>query len=248
MPGFHLTEGDWERLVSGAQPEHILDKQLESSVLPKHIRGGQLGIFPDKTGDGQSEPSGALPPGQAVARQDGSKWAPALSTSFAGLMGRFSGQRYQRFLDSVGAYFHFPLAVAKGSDMGDGRAQVLVRPVSGSIDQAGGLAFAVRTAGTYLVLRINALENNLILFEFVDGARTELASASVPVTAGVWWELAVEVAGGSVTGFLDAKPYLIHHFEAPPQGLLGLWTKADSVTDFTSLTVRDARGERAFPI
>lgn len=222
LPGFHLTDGDWERLESGARSE--------------------------QTREGQAEPSDALPPGQAVARQDGSKWAPALSKSFAGLMGRFSGQRYQRFLDSVGAYFHFPLAVAKGSDMGDGRASVMVRPVSGSIDQAGGLAFAVRTAGTYLVLRVNALENNLILFEFVDGTRTELASATVPVATGVWRELAVEVLGRTVTGFLDGKPYLNHHFEAPPQGLLGLWTKADSVTDFTALTMRDAKGERVLPI
>jgi pyruvate,water dikinase len=222
LPGFHLTEGDWER--------------LESPPLP------------DLPGNGQGEPSTATPSGQAIARQDGSKWAPALSTGFAGLMGRFSGQRYQRFLDSVGAYFHFPLAVAKGSDMGDGRASVMVRPVFGSIDQAGGLAFAIRTAGTYLVLRINALENNLILFEFVEGTRTELASASVPVSTGVWRELAVEVLGGTVTGFLDGKPYVIHHFEKPPQGLLGLWTKADSVTDFTSLTLRDAKGERIFPI
>lgn len=188
-------------------------------------------------------------PGQAVARQDGSKWATGLSKSFAGLMGRVAGQRYQRFLDSIEAYFHFPLAVAKDSDMGEGRASLKVRPVAGTIDRAGGLAFAVRSAGTYLVLRLNALEDNVMLFSFTDGVRKELSSASLPVETGVWRELSVEVRGGRVTCFVDAKPYLVHHFDQTPTGLLGLWSKADSITEFADLASTGADGQtRSFPI
>ncbi|MFP5239132.1 MAG: PEP/pyruvate-binding domain-containing protein, partial [Acidobacteriota bacterium] len=146
-------------------------------------------------GDWECIPDGA---GRCVGRQDGSRWATGLSKGLASLMGRLSGGRYQRFLDTVEAYFHFPLAVAKGSEMGDGRAALMVRPVAGVIDQAAGLAFAVRSAGTYLVLRINALEDNLILFAFKDGSRTELASARLPVETGRWRELAVEVRGEAV--------------------------------------------------
>jgi pyruvate,water dikinase len=203
LPGFHLTEGDWELLEEDGEP---------------------------------------------MARQDGSKWAPALSRGFAGLMGRVAGQRYQRFLDSVGAYFHFPLAVAKDSAMGEGRASVMARPVAGNIDRAAGLAFAVRSAGTYLVLRVNALEDNVILFEFTDGERRELESAPLPVASGQWTELAVEVAGGRVTGFVDGNPVLSHRFDETPQGLLGLWTKADSVSDFAGLTRTNKDGERRFPM
>ncbi|MFP5223185.1 MAG: PEP/pyruvate-binding domain-containing protein [Acidobacteriota bacterium] len=185
----------------------------------------------------------------AIARQDGSKWATGLSRSFAGLMGRMAGQRYQRFLDSIEAYFHFPLAVAKDSDMGDGRASLKVRPVAGTIDRAGGLAFAVRTAGTYLVLRVNALEDNVILFQFTDGVRKELSSAPLPVETGGWRELSVEVKGGRVTCFVGDKPYLVHHFDQPPRGLLGLWSKADSITEFADLASTGADGQvRRFPI
>lgn len=187
--------------------------------------------------------------GQAIARQDGSKWATGLSKSFAGLMGRVAGQRYQRFLDSIEAYFHFPLAVAKDSDMGEGRASLKVRPVAGTIDRAGGLAFAVRSAGTYLVLRVNALEDNVMLFAFTDGVRKELSSANLPVETGVWRELSVEVRGGRVTCFVDGKPYLVHHFDETPRGLLGLWSKADSITEFADLACTDADGQpRSFPI
>lgn len=188
-------------------------------------------------------------PDRVVARQDGSKWATGLSRSFAGLMGRVAGQRYQRFLDSIEAYFHFPLAVAKDSDMDEGRASLKVRPVAGTIDRAGGLAFAVRSAGTYLVLRLNALEDNVMLFEFTDGMRKELSSASLPVETGVWRELSVEVRGGRVTCFVDAKPYLVHHFDQTPRGLLGLWSKADSITEFADLASTGADGQtRSFPI
>ncbi|MFZ5426717.1 MAG: PEP/pyruvate-binding domain-containing protein [Thermodesulfobacteriota bacterium] len=186
--------------------------------------------------------------GRALARQDGSKWATGLSKGLAGLLGRMAGQRYQKFLDSIEAYFHFPLAVAKDSMMGEGRARVLVRPIDGAIDRAGGLAFAVQSAGTYLTLRINALEDNLMLFRFTDGRRQELASAHLPVKAGEWRELAVEVAGAAVTCLVDGKPYIVHHFSEPPRGFLGLWTKADSVTDFTGLEREEPGGaRRMFP-
>ncbi|GFK95895.1 Phosphoenolpyruvate synthase [Fundidesulfovibrio magnetotacticus] len=182
--------------------------------------------------------------GAPIARQDGSRWATGLSRGLASFMGRLAGMRYQRFLDSVEAYFHFPLAAAKDTDMADGRVSVLTRPVSGAIDQAGGLAFGVRSAGTYLVLRINALEDNLMFFRFQDGRRTELASVRAPARAGEWRELAVEVRAGQVTGFLDGRPLLIYHFEEPVTGMVGLWTKADSVTDFKALTLETAAGKR----
>ena len=183
-----------------------------------------------------------------IARQNGSKWGTGLSKSFLSVAGKQSGRRYQKFLDSIEAFFYFPLAVAKDSEMGDGRASLRVRPVSGSIDQAGGLTFAIRSSGTYLVLRLNALEDNLILFAFKDGNRSELASAHLPVDTGQWRELAVDVQGNTVTCSVDAKPYIVHHFDEPPRGLLGLWTKADSVTDFQGLTMITAQGERTFSV
>jgi len=56
-----------------------------------------------------------------IARQDGTKWATGLSMSFTSFMGKLSGSKYQRFLDNIEAYFYFPLAVAKGSEMEEGR-------------------------------------------------------------------------------------------------------------------------------
>ncbi len=186
--------------------------------------------------------------GVRVARQDGTSWATGVSRGFASLMGKLSGKRYQRFLDTVEAYFYFPLAIAKDFEMGDGRARVMVRPVSGHIDQAGGLAFGIRTMGDYLVLRVNALEDNVILFAFKDGQRRELASASLPVASGAWTEIAVEIRQNVATGFVDGKPRIIHHFDAPVRGHIGLWSKADSVTDFKGLSAATDEGERVITL
>lgn len=211
----------------------LLGQRQENPLPEFHLAVGDWECVADETGT-------------RVARQDGTRWAPSLSMSFAHFMGRLSGQKYQRFLDNVEAYFYFPLAVAKGSDMEDGRASLMVKPTAGAIDQAGGLAFAIRTAGTYLVLRINALENNLMLFAFKDGRRSELASVHLPIETGQWRELAVEVQGNAVTGFVDGKPYIIHHFDYTPRGLVGLWSKADSVVEFTDLRRKDNRSELQF--
>ena len=211
----------------------LLAKRQENPLPEFHLAVGDWESALDETG-------------AIIARQDGARWATGLSKGFTSFMGKLSGRKYQRFLDNVEAYFYFPLAVAKGSDMEDGRASLKVKPVAGAIDQAGGLAFAVRTAGTYLVLRINALEDNLILFAFKDGRRSELASAHLPVATGHWRELAVEVRGNTVTGFVDGKPYIVHHFDYTPKGLVGVWSKADSVVEFMELRRSDEQSELVF--
>jgi pyruvate, water dikinase len=181
-----------------------------------------------------------------LVRQDGSRWATSLSIGFANLMGRISGKRYQRFLDNVEAYFHFPVAIVKDLEPGDCSASLKVRLMGGSIDQAGGLAFGGKNIGNYLVLRLDALKDDLTLYEFRDGERVELASTRLEVPAGEWHEVGIELRGGTVTCFCNGKPLLIHHREQPIQGFLGLWTKADSITDFRELVVFEA--ESAFCI
>lgn len=64
-------------------------------------------------------------------------------------MARFMSKRYQEFLDNVEAYGYFPLIIAKESNMGDGSAEVRAKSITGTIDQAAGLAFAIRDWAIY---------------------------------------------------------------------------------------------------
>lgn len=119
--------------------------------------------------------------------------------------------------------------------MADGSARVMVKPLAGNIDQAGGLAFAIRDWGNYFVFRVNALEDNAILFEFKNGKRLERLSIETPISTGEWYRLRVETEGRRVRAFLEDRPVMEYTAERDLDGFVGLWTKADSVTLFHDL-------------
>ncbi|MBU3935951.1 MAG: pyruvate, phosphate dikinase, partial [Proteobacteria bacterium] len=174
-----------------------------------------------------------------VLVQDGSGWLTRIGTGFAGLMGKVAGANYQEFLDNVGAYYHFPLAIAKKGTVANAVLSAEIRTMGGRIDQAGGLAFGLRNVGNYFVLRVNTLENNLILFEFVNNRRYERAASSVEIETGQWYTLRAEISGNSLKGYLDDKLLIEHTADWPIHGHIGLWTKADSLTHFRHLTANE---------
>jgi hypothetical protein len=106
------------------------------------------------------------------------------------------------------------------------------KPVSGREDQAAGLIFRVEDEGNYYILRANALEDNVDVYKYSDGERSELASEPAEVEAGEWQELRVEAGGGEIRGFLDDELVVEAKDDEFPAGKVGLWTKADSKTCF----------------
>jgi len=174
--------------------------------------------------------------------QDGSPFGTWIGSNVAQTMGRFMGKRYQELLDNIGAYYYFPLAIAKDSRMDHGCAAVMVKPVAGAIDQAAGLAFAIRDWSNYFVFRVNALEDNAILFEFKNGKRIERAIIDIPIRTGQWVHLRVETAGRLIKAFLDKQLIIECQAQRDLDGYVGLWTKADSVTTFKELEVEQAAG------
>ncbi len=175
--------------------------------------------------------------GRTCAFQDGSKAGFTISSGVVGVMNKLVGPALQDFLDNIKAYYYFPLAIARDARLEAGRADVRMKCVSGNIDRAGGLAFGLRNVGNYFVLRINALEDNIILFEYVNGERFARAKVERPVHAGTWYRLGVEIGQGRVRGYLDDDAVVDYATDKPLAGFIGLWTKADSVTCFDDLTV-----------
>jgi pyruvate,water dikinase len=182
--------------------------------------------------------------GRVLCLQDGSKWGTSLSSGMARFMGKMVGAKYQEPMDNIGAYFYFPIAIAKESRVSDAGLRVRVNPVAGSIDRAGGLAFAVRNIGNYFFLRLNGLEDNFILFEFVNNRRFQRASAHKEIETGKWCEIRVETSGYSLQGYLDDELLIEYTAEKPLDGYVGIWTKADSVTYFEKLTIEADGNER----
>jgi pyruvate, water dikinase len=175
---------------------------------------------------------------------DGSKWASRFSLTLARRLNRMMGARYQQFLDNMQAYFYFPLAISKDGHIADGTISAEVRPEDGLIDQAGGIAFGIQNIGNYFVFRLNSLEDNLILFEYVNSRRIERQSVAYPLRAGHWYQLRLEIVDRRLTAFIDGGPAMTYVADRSLAGYVGLWTKADSVTWFKNFGIKKAGADR----
>lgn len=180
--------------------------------------------------------------GRSLILEDGSGYGWGVSSGLAALMGRIVGVKYKEFLDNIGAYFYFPLAIAKESFVTDAVVRVRVKVSGGKIDQVAGLAFAMRDVGNYFVLRINALEDNLALFEYVNGKRLLRVKVAATITLEKWYEILVVVQDHTLKSYLDGELKVEYAADRLLQGFVGLWTRADAVSYFEELVI-DAPGK-----
>ncbi|MDR6202155.1 family 16 glycoside hydrolase [Paraburkholderia graminis] len=127
----------------------------------------------------------------------------------------------------------FPWCVKTDVAIADGFVEVKLKPLRGKEDQAGGLIWRWRSGESYYLARVNALEDNIGLYYVEHGRRKQLMAADVEVPPHVWHKLRVEFRGTHIRVLFNDKLYIEtddgHINEA---GAVGVWTKADSVTEF----------------
>ena len=70
--------------------------------------------------------------------------------------------------------YRFPLAIADEGSFRDLDLSVRFKPISGQVDQAGGLVWRFKDGNNYYIVRANALENNVVLYKVENGKRTDL--------------------------------------------------------------------------
>ena len=130
------------------------------------------------------------------------------------------------------------VAILEDRKFDDLDATVHFRPISGKEDASGGLIFRARDARNYLLVRANALESNFRLYATVNGKRSTIASAHViEPTLGLWHKIRVVAKGQRIQAYLNETLLLDHEEKTFRGGWVGLWTKADSVTEFADLEV-----------
>ena len=171
-----------------------------------------------------------------VGAQPGGKWffgatgrgTPRWTEEAAGLMYR------------GGAAFGW--AVLPASSLRDGFVQVRFKPISGREDQAGGAVWRWRDADNYYVARANALEDNVVAYKVVGGRRISIAPVGTPdgtygvkakVASGVWHTLRIEFQGAEASVIYDGgRLFTVRDDTFREPGRIGLWSKADSITEF----------------
>jgi len=130
------------------------------------------------------------------------------------------------------------VAVLEDTKFSDADISVRFRPVSGREDASGGIIFRAKDGRNYLLVRANALENNFRLYTIVNGRRSTVASAKVTEPKlGVWHTIRVVAAGPKIQAYLNGAMLLEHQDKTFADGWVGLWTKADSVTEFSDLEI-----------
>jgi len=127
----------------------------------------------------------------------------------------------------------YPLAIKEESNLKDGFVEVKFKPISGEEDQAGGIIWRCKDADNYYICRANALENNVRIYHFVKGKRTQFKGVNLPVAANQWHTLRVDFSGKRFAVIFNGKELFTAEDETiSDAGKVGLWTKADSVTLF----------------
>jgi len=127
----------------------------------------------------------------------------------------------------------YPVCIKGDTSVKDGYVEVKFKPISGREDQAGGLIWRAKDANNYYIARANALENNVTIYETVNGRRTERKRTRMTVTGNQWHTLRVDFQADHFTVTLDGKQALDWSDATfKDAGNVGVWTKADSVTLF----------------
>jgi len=171
--------------------------------------------------------AGAGAPGKWVVQDDG-------------------GNKVLAQMDADATRNRFPVAVLSDLSTADVDLSVRFKPISGRVDQAAGLVWRYRDQDHYYIVRANARENNVVLYKVQGGTRTDLPlkgegrtyGKKAEVPNGQWSTLRVVATGPRFEVYLNgAKLYEVEDATFTAPGKVGVWTKADSVTQFDDLTV-----------
>ncbi len=127
----------------------------------------------------------------------------------------------------------FPICFKNDTNIKDGFVEVKFKPIAGKEDQAGGVIWRLQDANNYYIARANALENNVTIYHTIKGKRTEKKRANMKVASGQWHTLHVDFNGNHFTVTFDGKKAIEWDDDTfKDAGKVGVWTKADSVTEF----------------
>ena len=145
----------------------------------------------------------------------------------------------------------FGWAVRERPPYRDGWVEARFKPVAGREDRAGGVVWRWRDADNYDVARANALEGNIVAYKVVAGRRTDLTPVDarpgtygmkVPVATGAWHTLRVDFTRDRFEITCDGRRlFAVRDETFPDAGRVGIWSKADSVTEFDQFREEEAR-------
>ena len=206
---------------------------IESRVPGQETQGSREKWFTFDDAEEGKAPAGWRI-GQANPTEAMATWAVVKDESAS------SGQKVFGVTRTKNSGSTYNVAMAEDTSFAGLDVTVRSKAVSGEEDQGGGVIWRCRDENNYYICRFNPLEGNFRAYKVVDGDRKMLASAQVVTKADTWYTIQVVMAGTRMACYLNGEKWLEADDDVFGQaGMVGLWTKADAVTYFDDLVVRE---------
>ncbi len=191
--------------------------------------------------DYENAVAGKIPAGWSAAKTgegEGSVWRVTSDDTSS------AGANVLTQCSSDGSNGMFNLCVADDTRLTDVDLTVSLKALDGDLDQGGGPVWRYQDADNYYVCRLNPLEDNFRVYKVVKGRRTELATADVQAAAENWHTIRAVQQGNHIQCYLDGKLLLdVKDDTIASPGKIGLWTKADAVTEFDGVLLMPVGGD-----
>lgn len=158
-----------------------------------------------------------------------------------------SGQKVvaQRSADRTN--YRFPHLVRDDFAAKDVDLAVRFKTLSGEVDASAGLVWRFESEADYYVVRANSLEDNVVAYKMEGGKRENIGVKGLGDVYGVeidvphqeWNTLRLIARGNLFEIFLNGrKIFEVEDDTFAGAGRVGLWTKADAVTQFDDFRVK----------
>lgn len=138
-------------------------------------------------------------------------------------------------LMAKGSEHAYKVMLVKDVVADDVTLQVSFLPIQGNADMGGGLIWRAADDRNYYLARANPLEQNIRVYQVVNGVRHLLQNSNQTIGVRRWHLLRVTQRGCQIMVFYDEQQVLDICDTTFRTGTIGLWTKSDAVTYFDDL-------------
>ena len=156
--------------------------------------------------------------GQPVLLEDGSRWEGSdIAKGLAAQAQALYGSRWAEFIDDLEIASYWPVAVFnKTESLVGGTLSARFKVLGGEGDQDCGIAFAIQPNCDFLAVKSDTLENDIVLYQAVQGqVNTLMRIDDVPTSGGDWHEQKLVLSGKHLSAYLDDQLWLSTDLDIP---------------------------------
>jgi len=135
---------------------------------------------------------------------------------------------------------HLPYVLVSNERFSDFIVSAKFKSVSGKIAQSAGMVFRFVDSDNYYVITANPKKNAVILYKYVEGKRLLIVEGAATVSANEWHTMKIFAVGNQMKLYFDGRLLTATIIDNTfKEGMIGLWTEADSVAYFDDVIINN---------